>query len=245
MAVLKVENLSVAYESKNVLKNVHVTFDKNEITAIIGPSGCGKSTLLFSLNTLICENKDASISGEMYFKGEKIDFKDTRKIREKIGMVFQKPSPFPLSIVKNMEFPLKYYGIRKDERDQTIKEKLEIVGLYEEVKDEMKKSALKLSGGQQQRLCIARALTIEPEVLLLDEPCSALDVKNTEIIEKLLVDLKKEYTIIIVTHNLNQAKRIADKVVFMFEGEVIEEGTPEEIFENPKDERTKDILFID
>ncbi|MBF8983184.1 phosphate ABC transporter ATP-binding protein [Lutibacter sp. B2] len=241
--LLSVENLSVRFHDQKVLRNINASFKKNKITAIIGPSGCGKSTLLKTLNTLLMEDHEANIEGKILFDNENIDKIEKEKIRQKIGMVFQNPVPFPLSIYKNMEYALKYYGVKKDERKMIIEEKLKVTGLYEEVKDSLNKSALKLSGGQQQRLCIARALSIEPEILLLDEPCSSLDVKNTKNIEHMLLALKDQYTIIIVTHNLFQASRIADETLFMLDGEVIEFDLTENIFNHPKEQRTKEYVM--
>lgn len=240
--ILETKDVQVSFNNKEILKQINVKFPQNKITAIIGPSGCGKSTLLKTLNALIYENNEAKVSGEILYHGKSISIGEREFIREKIGMVFQNPTPFPLSIHRNMEYALKYYGVKKKEREKIIEEKLRVTGLYDEVKEVINKSALKLSGGQQQRLCIARALTVEPEIILLDEPCSALDIKNTMNIENMLKNIKDKYTIIIVTHNLSQAKRIADEIIFMLDGEVIEFNKTNNIFETPKDQRTKEYV---
>lgn len=192
---------------------------------------------------MITEEKSSEILGEIYFNGKNIKDFQIENLRKKIGLVFQTPTPFPFSIYKNMIYAPVYYGIKdKKELDKIVKEKLVLAGLYDEIKDEMNKSALSLSGGQQQRLCIARELTVEPEILLLDEPCSALDIQNTMKIEEMLKNLSSKYTIVIVTHNLAQAKRIADKTAFFFDGELVEYGDTEDIFTNPKDEKTKNYI---
>lgn len=241
--ILEIKDFSVNYGKSRVLKNINLEIEKNRITAIIGPSGCGKSTFLKSLNLMITEEKSSEILGKIYFNGKNIKDFQIENLRKKIGLVFQTPTPFPFSIYKNMIYAPVYYGIKdKKELDKIVKEKLILAGLYDEIKDEMNKSALSLSGGQQQRLCIARELTVEPEVLLLDEPCSALDIQNTMKIEEMLKNLSSKYTIVIVTHNLAQAKRIADKTAFFFDGELIEYNDTEVIFTNPKDEKTKNYI---
>lgn len=241
--ILEIKDFSMNYGKNRVLKNINLNIERNRITAIIGPSGCGKSTFLKSLNLMITEEKSNKISGEIYFNGKNIKDFQMENLRKKIGLVFQTPTPFPFSIYKNMIYAPVYYGIKdKKELDKIVKEKLILAGLYDEIKDELNKSALSLSGGQQQRLCIARELTVEPEVLLLDEPCSALDIQNTMKIEEMLKNLSSKYTIVIVTHNLAQAKRIADKTAFFFDGELIEYGDTEDIFTDPKDEKTKNYI---
>ena len=186
---------------------------------------------------------DAEITGSIHINGKDTQAIPAEELRRKVGMVFQTPAPFPMSIYKNMVYAPQYYGIRgRQKLDQIVRENLEVTGLWEEVKDELNKSALKLSGGQQQRLCIARALTANPEILLLDEPCSALDVKSTQTIEELLLKLKEKYTIVIVTHNLFQAKRIADECIFMLNGEIWEQNSTAELFNNPQRQETKDYL---
>lgn len=241
--ILEIKDFSVNYGKSRVLKNINLDIERNRITAIIGPSGCGKSTFLKSLNLMITEEKSSEILGKIYFNGKNIKDFQIENLRKKIGLVFQTPTPFPFSIYKNMIYAPVYYGIKdKKELDKIVKEKLVLAGLYDEIKDEMNKSALSLSGGQQQRLCIARELTVEPEVLLLDEPCSALDIQNTMKIEEMLKNLSSKYTIVIVTHNLAQAKIIADKTAFFFDGELIEYNDTEVIFTNPKDEKTKNYI---
>lgn len=241
--ILEVKNFSVSYDDKKILKNVNMYIDRNKITAIIGPSGCGKSTFLKSLNMMINEEKGAKTFGDIFFEGKNIKGFEVELLRKNIGLVFQTPTPFPFSIYKNMTYAPIYYGVKdKNQLDNLVKEKLKLAGLYDEIKNEINKSALSLSGGQQQRLCIARELTVEPEVLLLDEPCSALDIQNTIKIEEMLKNLSKNYTIIIVTHNLAQAKRIADKTAFFFDGELVEYEYTEKIFSNPRDEKTKKYI---
>ena len=215
----------------------------HSITAIIGPSGCGKSTLLRCMNGLLKEESGAAVSGNILLKGQDIVKMEPEEVRRRVGLVFQTPSPFPFSIYKNMTYAPRYYGIRKKEQlEEIVREKLMMAGLYEEVKGELSKSALKLSGGQKQRLCIARALTAEPEVLLLDEPCSALDVKASAVIEETLLGLKERYTIVIVTHNIAQARRIADDAAFFSEGRLVEYGKAETLFTAPEKEETRSFL---
>lgn len=222
MDIIKIKDLSVSYGDKKVLKNLSMNIEKNKITAIIGPSGCGKSTLLSTLNLMIEEN-GGSFEGDILFKDKDIRSYKKDDIRRMIGMVFQKPTPFPFSIYKNLTYAPIYYGIKdKKELNSIVENTLQKAGLFEEVKDDLNMKATKLSGGQQQRLCIARALTVGPEVLLLDEPCSALDAKNTEKIEEMLLKFSKDYTIVIVTHNLDQAKRIADHTASILDGELVE-----------------------
>ncbi len=242
MDIIELANLNAFYGNKKVLNNINMKIKKNKITAIIGPSGCGKSTLLAVLNRMIEEN-EGSIEGRVIFNEKDISNYSENELRRKIGIVFQKPSPFPLSIYGNLAYAPLYYGV-KDKKllNDIVENKLKISGLYEEVKDDFKMSALELSGGQQQRLCIARALTVEPDVLLMDEPCSALDIKNTANIEEMLLNLLDDYTIIIVTHNLFQAKRISDYTAFILDGEVVEFGETEQIFNNPRDRRTKEYI---
>ena len=239
MDILKISNLFANYGNKEVLKDLSLNIKENKITAIIGPSGCGKSTLLTTLNLMIEEN-GGSFSGEILFKGKDILSYEKNDIRKRIGMVFQRPTPFPFSIYKNLIYAPIYYGIKdKKELNNIVENSLKKAGLFNEINDDLNMMATKLSGGQQQRLCIARALTVEPEVLLLDEPCSALDIKNTQNIEEMLLKFSKDYTIIIVTHNLAQAKRISDYTAFILDGELIEYDRTEKLFTNPKDERTK------
>lgn len=241
--LIKLENVGVSYDGKPILKDVSMNIYPNRITAIMGPSGCGKTTLLRTMNGLLWEEPGAEVLGQLLLHGKNIREIPVEVLRKQVGLVFQTPSPFPFSIYKNMTYALKYYGERdKNKLKEMVTEKLKMAGLYEEVKDELNKSALKLSGGQKQRLCIARALTVEPEVLLLDEPCSALDVRSSAVIEAMLTELKKKYTIVIVTHNIAQAKRIADDVAFVFEGRLVEYGKAEELFEEPKEKETRSFL---
>ena len=243
-SLITLHDFGVSYENKPVLEGVNTAIRKNRITAIIGPSGCGKSTLLKAMNRMLELQNDARIRGSIHLNGQDIQTISADELRRRVGMVFQTPTPFPMSVYKNMIYAPQYYGIAgKQKLDKIVRENLEITGLWDEVKDELNKSALKLSGGQQQRLCIARALTAQPEILLLDEPCSALDVKSTQIIEELLLKLKEQYTIVIVTHNLFQARRIADDCIFMLNGQLWEQNTTEELFHNPQKQETKDYLL--
>lgn len=237
-----IEDLSVSYEGKEALKGVSLSIPGHRITAVIGPSGCGKSTFLKCLNGQIRE-ETAEVSGKISISGSDISELKPSELRRRVGLVFQTPAPFPMSIYRNMTYAPKYYGITdSEELKKTVTEKLQLTGLYEEVKNELKKSAMKLSGGQKQRLCIARALTVDPEVLLLDEPCSALDVKSTSAIEELLIRLKERYTIVVVTHNLGQARRISDMTAFINGGRLVEFGETEGIFTSPQKTETKDFI---
>lgn len=241
--ILEIKNLSIEIEGKKILKDININIRKNKITAIIGPSGCGKTTFLKSLNRLIEEENQIKKEGKIFFENKDISEFNLNELRKKIGLVFQNPAPFPFSIYKNMTYAPIYYGEKdKNILDKIVKDKLKDAGLYEEVKDELEKSALKLSGGQQQRLCIARSLTVNPEILLLDEPCSALDIQNTNKIEELLKKLSQKYTIVIVTHNLFQAKRFSDYTAFFLDGELVEYDKTENIFENPKEEKTREYI---
>jgi len=239
--ILKSEKLNVWYGRVHALKDVDVIIPSKRITAIMGPSGCGKSTLLKAFNRLL-EVEGARVEGKVYFHDVDIysDSADPYTIRRKIGMVFQKPIPLPMSIYDNVAYGLRVNGV-KDKRllDEVVRENLEKVGLWDEVKDRLRDSAFNLSGGQQQRLCIARALAVEPEVILLDEPTSSLDPASTKRIEELLKRLSGDYTIVIVTHNVHQAMRLAEYVVFIFEGRIVEQGDAEEIFKNPRSILTK------
>lgn len=242
-SIMRIENLTAAYDKKTVLHDISLNIPKRGITAIVGPSGCGKTTLLHCMNGMLRENREASVSGHIYLGDRDTANIPPEELCRRVGLVFQTPSPFPFSIYKNMTYGLKYYGkTGKRELESAVIDKLETVGLYEEVKDDLNKSALKLSGGQQQRLCIARALTVEPEVLMMDEPCSALDVKATSVIEDMLSEMKKDYSIVIVTHNIAQARRIADEVAVIFDGRLIENGPAAEIFELPKQQLTREFL---
>lgn len=233
--ILKLKNINVFYGDKKILDNINIEFERNKITSIIGPSGCGKTTLLKTINKIILEENNSRIIGNIEFDGVDTDNMPIEILRKNIGMVFQNPTPFPMSIYKNISYALKYYGYNKKYLEKKIIDILKSVNLYDEVKDKLNTSALKLSGGQKQRLCLARSLTVEPNILLLDEPCSSLDIVNSEKIENTLIKLKENYTIIIVTHNINQAKKISDNTIFMRDGKIIESGKTTEILENSKD----------
>ena len=240
-SILRAEELNVWYGRVHALKDVSVVIPSRRITAIMGPSGCGKSTLLKAFNRLL-EVEGARVEGKVYFHGLDIysDSVDPYMVRRKIGMVFQKPIPLPMSIYDNVAYGLRVNGV-KDKKilDKVVRENLEKVGLWDEVRDRLRDSAFNLSGGQQQRLCIARALAVEPEVILLDEPTSSLDPASTKRIEELLKRLSRDYTIVIVTHDVHQAMRLAEHVVFIFEGRVVEQGDAEEVFKNPRSVLTK------
>ena len=234
--MIQLTGLEAFYGTEQVLRRIDVTVKKHEILALIGPSGCGKSTLLYAINRLL-EQRGGHARGSIMLDDLNILSADPQEVRKRIGMVFQNPAPFPFSIYKNISLPLLYHFNtlkQKNALEQRIRELLAQVGLLDEV--DMYKNALRLSGGQQQRLCIARSLSAEPEYLLLDEPCSQLDVKNTQKIEELLLRLKDRIGIAIVTHNLAQAKRIADTAAFMFNGELLEYGTAAQLFQNPKND---------
>lgn len=242
-AVFSFHDFGVAYGQKRVLTDVNMLIRPRRITAIIGPSGCGKSTLLKSMNRMLEVEGTAEVFGSVHFQGRDLQGMPVEELRRRVGMVFQKPTPFPMSIYKNLTYAPRYYGVRsKAALERIVREVLEITGLYDEVKEDLHRSAEALSGGQQQRLCIARALTAEPDVLLLDEPCSALDVKSTQTIEEMLLRLKKTYTVVIVTHNLFQARRIADDCVFLLDGRLWEQGSTEEMFTHPGRVETQDYL---
>lgn len=241
---LKITNLDLFYGDFQALKNINFSILPNEITALIGPSGCGKSTLLKSLNRINDLIESCKITGEILLDGESIyGDMDINLLRKRVGMVFQKPNPFPMSVYDNIAYGPRSHGIRsKSKLDDIIEKSLKDAAIWDELKDRLKKSALSLSGGQQQRLCIARALAVEPEVLLMDEPTSALDPISTSKIEDLVSELKKHYTIVMVTHNMQQAIRISDYTAFFLMGEVIETGRSEEVFSMPKDKRTEDYI---
>jgi phosphate transport system ATP-binding protein len=242
----EIENLNAWFGSKQVLKNINMKIKEKAITAIIGPSGCGKTTLIRCLNRMHETVPDAKVTGRVLFNGVDVYGRDIDpvQIRRKIGMIFQKPNPFPMmSIYDNVAIGLKLNGV-KDKRkvDSIVEKSLRMVGLWDEVKNELNKSGASLSGGQQQRLCIARALAVEPEVLLMDEPTSALDPISSAKIELLIRELAEDYTIIIVTHNMQQAARVSDYTAFLYLGELIEYGPTRQIFENPKNELTEKYL---
>ena len=241
--IMHLEDVNAAYDGKPALTAVSLKSPANRITAVIGPSGCGKSTLLRAMNGMLREEPGATVSGRVTLRGQEIAGLSPEALRRRVGLVFQTPAPFPFSIYKNLCYAPRYYGTRdKAALDAIVREKLELAGLYDEVKDELHRSALKLSGGQQQRLCIARALTVEPEVLLLDEPCSALDVQATAALEKTLLDLKESYTIVVVTHNIAQARRISDYTAVLAGGRLVEFGETEALFAGPRQQETRDFL---
>lgn len=237
-------NLNLSIANKPILKSIHIQFATNKVTALIGPSGCGKSTLLRSFNRMHDLNKETKINGKLLLDGKDIYANDVEvtDIRKRVGMVFQKPNPLPKSIYENLAFPLKIHGTPKAEIPERIESALSACYLWEEVKDDLKKPATRLSGGQQQRLCIARTIILKPEIVLMDEPCSALDPISTQKIEELILELKKNYTIVIVTHNMQQAQRISDMVGYMYMGELIEFNTCAEIFNNPQKLLTKQYI---
>ena len=239
-----VRNLELYYGDFHALKNINLALPEHEITAFIGPSGCGKSTLLKSLNRMNDMVEGCKITGTITLDDEDIYGKmDVNSLRKKVGMVFQKPNPFPMSIYDNIAFGPRTHGIRKkSDLDEIVETSLKNASIWDECKDNLKKSALALSGGQQQRLCIARALAVQPDVLLMDEPTSALDPISTSKIEDCVMELKEKYTIVIVTHNMQQAVRISDRTVFFLLGEIIETGKTEEIFSLPKNKKTEDYI---
>lgn len=244
MDKMTVKNMDLYYGDFHALKNVELHLPKQQITAFIGPSGCGKSTLLKSLNRMNDLVEGCKITGDVLLDGEDIYGKmDVNLLRKRVGMVFQKPNPFPMSIYDNIAYGPRTHGIHgKAKLDEIVEGSLRAAAIWDEVKDRLKKSALGLSGGQQQRLCIARALAVQPEVLLMDEPTSALDPISTSKIEDLAVELKKDYTIIMVTHNMQQAARISDKTAFFLLGEVIEFNDTDRLFSMPNDKRTEDYI---
>ncbi|OCM54014.1 phosphate ABC transporter ATP-binding protein [Streptococcus agalactiae] len=244
MSKLVINNLDLYYGEFHALKDVNLDIEEKEITAFIGPSGCGKSTLLKSINRMNDLVKNCKITGDITLEGEDVYRQlDINQLRKKVGMVFQKPNPFPMSIYDNVAFGPRTHGIHsKAELDDIVERSLKQAALWDEVKDHLHKSALGMSGGQQQRLCIARALAIEPDVLLMDEPTSALDPISTAKIEELVIQLKKNYTIVIVTHNMQQAVRISDKTAFFLMGEVVEYNKTSQLFSLPQDERTENYI---
>lgn len=241
---IQVRNLELFYGDNKALKNINLDIESKKVTALIGPSGCGKSTFLRTLNRMNDLIDNVKITGEIIIGGKNI-YKDIDEIdlRKKVGMVFQKPNPFPMSIYDNVAYGSRIHGVKdKKTLDEIVEKSLMGAALWEEVKDRLKKSALGLSGGQQQRLCIARTIAVSPEIILMDEPTSALDPISTIKMEELMYELKKEYTVVIVTHNMQQAGRIADKTAFFLSGEVVEYGDTSDIFYKPKDKRTEDYI---
>ena len=241
---INISGLDLYYGDFHALRNVNLPILSNEITAFIGPSGCGKSTLLKSLNRMNDLVEGCKITGEITLDGTDIYHNiDTNELRKRVGMVFQKPNPFPMSIYDNIAYGPRTHGIRnRAQLDEIVEKSLRDAAIWDEVKDRLKKSALGLSGGQQQRICIARALAVNPEVILMDEPTSALDPISTSKIEDLVIELKKDYTIVMVTHNMQQATRVSDKTVFFLLGEIVEYGETEKMFSVPQDKRTEDYI---
>jgi phosphate transport system ATP-binding protein len=242
---MQVEDLSIAYSSKLAVKSVSLPIRQGEVLALIGPSGCGKTTLLRSLNRLTELTKTASLTGQITLDGTSISSLEPTTLRRRVTMVFQQPNPFPMSVFDNVAYVLREQAKRRPRRQALrgqVEDALARAGLLDEVADNLDHPALRLSGGQQQRLCIARALAAQPEVLLLDEPCSALDPRSTAVIEELVVKLREEVAVVIVTHNLQQAYRIADHVGFMYLGELVEYGSATSVFGSPREQRTKDYV---
>lgn len=244
MGIIETKNLNLYYGNVHALKNINLNINNNAVTALIGPSGCGKSTFLRTLNRMNDLIDNVKIEGEVIYEGKNIYTNyDVIELRKKIGMVFQRPNPFPMSIYDNIAYGPRIHGITNKSRlDEIVEKSLRGAALWEEAKDRLKKNALGLSGGQQQRLCIARVLAVEPNVILMDEPTSALDPISTGKVEELMDELKKDYTVIIVTHNMQQAGRIADHTAFFLSGEVIEYNKTEDIFYRPRDKRTEDYI---
>ena len=243
--ILEAKNLDLYYGQTQALKKVNIQIPEREITALIGPSGCGKSTFLRTIDRMNDLVSGVRVEGEMLYRGENLYAPgvDVTWLRRKIGMVFQKANPFPMSIYDNIAYGPRIHGVRKKaELDALVEQSLRGAALWDEVKDRLKKSALGLSGGQQQRLCIARALAVEPDVLLMDESTSALDPGSTMRIEELMLELKKEYTVVIVTHNMQQAARISDNCAFFLLGELVEYGKTDDLFSHPADKRTEDYI---
>ena len=241
---IQVRNLELFYGDNKALKNINLDIESKKVTALIGPSGCGKSTFLRTLNRMNDLIDNVKITGEITIGGKNI-YKDIDEIdlRKKVGMVFQKPNPFPMSIYDNVSYGPRLHGVKdKKTLDGIVEKSLKGAALWDEVKDRLKKSALGLSGGQQQRLCIARTIAVSPEIILMDEPTSALDPISTIKMEELMYELKKKYTVVIVTHNMQQAGRIADKTAFFLSGEVVEYGDTSDIFYKPRDKRTEDYI---
>ena len=243
--IITVNDLCLWYGNTQALKNITIPIEENAITALIGPSGCGKSTFLKTLNRMNDLIPGVKVTGEVQYEGKNIfdSSVNVNELRKDIGMVFQKPNPFPMSVYDNIAYGPRIHGIKSRAKlDEIVENSLKSAAIWQEVKDRLKKSALGLSGGQQQRLCIARALAVEPKVLLMDEPTSALDPISTSKIEDLAIELKKKYTIVIVTHNMQQAVRISDHTAFFLLGDLIEYGETERMFANPTDKRTEDYI---
>ncbi len=245
MDIIKTNNLNLFYGKNQALKDINLNIEKGKVTALIGPSGCGKSTFLRSLNRMNDLIENVTIEGTVLYENSNIYDKDydVIELRKNVGMVFQRPNPFQMSIYDNVAYGPRIHGIKnKNKLDEIVEKSLKGAALWDEVKDKLKRNAYGLSGGQQQRLCIARVLAVEPEVLLMDEPTSALDPISTLKIEELMDTLKKKYTVVIVTHNMQQAGRISDNTVFFLNGNIIESGKTEDIFYRPRDKRTEDYI---
>ena len=241
--IITVNNLNLWYGQTQALKHISMDIPEKSITALIGPSGCGKSTFLKTLNRMNDLVPGVKITGEVTYHGQNIFETEVNNLRKAVGMVFQKPNPFPMSIYDNVAFGPRTHGVRgKAKLDDLVERSLRAAAIWDEVKDRLKKNALGMSGGQQQRLCIARALAVEPEVLLMDEPTSALDPISTSRIEDLAMELKEKYTIVIVTHNMQQALRISDQTAFFLLGDLVEYGSTEKLFSTPADKRTEDYI---
>ena len=241
--IITVRDMNLWYGQTQALKNINIDIPEKSITALIGPSGCGKSTFLKSLNRMQDLVPGVKITGDLRYEGQNIFEAEVNNLRKEIGMVFQKPNPFPMSIYDNIAYGPRTHGIKnKAQLDEIVEKALRGAAIWDEVKDRLKKNALGMSGGQQQRLCIARALAVEPKVLLMDEPTSALDPISTSRIEDLAMELKEKYTIVIVTHNMQQAVRISDQTAFFLLGDLVEFGNTEEMFSQPKDKRTEDYI---
>ena len=242
-AIIQASDLCLWYGDHQALKNISIEIPENRITALIGPSGCGKSTFLKTLNRMNDLIPGVRITGQVQYGGENIFDWNVNQLRKEVGMVFQKPNPFPMSIYDNVAYGPRTHGIKNRAKlDEIVEQSLRGAAIWDEVKDRLKKNALGLSGGQQQRLCIARALAVEPKVLLMDEPTSALDPISTSHIEELAIELKKKYTIVMVTHNMQQAVRISDHTAFFLLGDLIEYQSTEELFSHPQDKRTEDYI---
>jgi len=242
---MTLQELTVAYGDKEAVKRVSLPVRQGEVLALIGPSGCGKTTLLRTLNRLTELTPTATWSGRILIDGENVDELEVTSLRRRVAMVFQQPNPFPMSIFDNVAYAIREQSTRRPGRtalEPQVVEALERAGLYDEVKDDLDHPALRLSGGQQQRLCIARALAVKPEVLLMDEPCSALDPRSTAVIEDLILHLREQLAVVIVTHNLQQAHRVGDHVAFMYLGDLVEYGTAEQVFGAPSAQRTRDYV---
>ena len=243
MSIISTKDLCLWYGNFQALKNINIEIPEHSITALIGPSGCGKSTFLKTLNRMNDLIPTVKITGDAMYNGQNIFDADVNNLRKEVGMVFQKPNPFPMSIYDNIAYGPRTHGITgKAQLDEIVEKALRSAAIWDEVKDRLKKNALGMSGGQQQRLCIARALAVEPKVLLMDEPTSALDPISTSRIEDLAMELKKDYTIVVVTHNMQQAVRISDQTAFFLLGDLVEYGNTEEMFSQPKDQRTEDYI---